>query len=164
MGVFVIMEDEAGSPVPVTEIPPDFRFSDTNPITGRPYSHSRWRDLPEYAADMIERTTSLCGGEWDVLVEDGEVSEFIDVDRRHPLKGWVSRLAGRQKTGRASKGMCPDCLGTSVMLDTDGSMTGRIGTPILCYCSEPVPERRSSNPFRTSDEDWTLGRVLDDAR
>lgn len=80
VGVFVVPIDDVGAPVRVAEPPTSFRFSMINPVTGRPYSCSRWRELPDYAAAVIEAKTSLCPGEWDVLVEDGEVAEFVDID------------------------------------------------------------------------------------
>lgn len=142
MGAFAVLADEAGSPVsvPVTEIPAEFRFSDTNPITGKPYSQSRWQDLPEYAAVVIEQRLNFCGGEWDVLVEDGEVSEFIDPDKRHSIKDWAASMARKQRTGKRRSGECPDCLGSCVMFDSDGSMTGTVDAPMVCHCCKAPPK------------------------
>jgi hypothetical protein len=83
MGVFVVLANEAGTPVEVKDPPTAFRLSMINPVTGLPYCQSRWRDLPDYAAEIIESHSNLCGGEWDVLVEDGEVAEFLDIDQVH---------------------------------------------------------------------------------
>lgn len=102
MGRFVLLDDEAGTPVKVSDPPASFRLSMSNPVTGRPYSESRWRDLPDYAAEVIESQSNLCGGEWDVLVEDGEVSEFLDIDKTHTVPA-------RKSTGTRKR--CPQCGG-----------------------------------------------------
>jgi hypothetical protein len=36
-------------------------------------------------------------------------------------------------TGRLA--VCGDCNGTGMGTDTDGSVTGRVGTPITCSCA-----------------------------
>ena len=53
----------------------DFTFGDANPLTGRPFAQSRFRDLPGYAADAVTDMMQLKPGEWDALVEDGEAYE-----------------------------------------------------------------------------------------
>lgn len=103
MGRFVVLENDSGEPVKVTERPKAFRLSMINPLTGRPFSQSRWRDLPDYAAEIIESHSNLCGGEWDVLVADGEVAEFIDVDQVHIVgadRQRAQRKAVRSETWR----------------------------------------------------------------
>ncbi|HEX3782925.1 MAG TPA: hypothetical protein VHX38_24935 [Pseudonocardiaceae bacterium] len=114
-------------------------------MTGKPYTESRWCDLPEYAAAVVEQRLNFCGGEWDVLVEDREVPEFIDPDKVHSIKDWASEAARKQRAGKPRRGVCEDCQGTSVMFDSDGSMTGVIDTPMVCFCSAP-PKRVRVRP------------------
>lgn len=84
-GVFVVPEDDAGRPVSVDTRPMSFRLADTNPVTGTPYYRSRWTELPDFVADVVERQAYLCGGEWNVLVADGEVGEFFDLHQSYAV-------------------------------------------------------------------------------
>jgi hypothetical protein len=93
MGKFTLIADEAGA-----KIPAEFRFSDTNPDTGRPYHRSRWRDLPEFVTFIALFDLNIPRDEWDIRVEDGEVAEVIDVDRPHSNARWL----GARRSGRVT--------------------------------------------------------------
>lgn len=78
-GVFLVLEEEACSSVRVA-VPESFRFGDANPVNGKPYAESCYRDLPEYAAVVVRDHLDLEPGSWNVLVEDREVPEWVDLD------------------------------------------------------------------------------------
>jgi hypothetical protein len=79
-GVFVVFEEEACSAWRVA-VPERFRFSDTNPITGRRYEESRFRDLPDYAAAVVRERLNMEPGVWNLNVEDRSVAEWVDPDQ-----------------------------------------------------------------------------------
>ncbi|PKW13492.1 hypothetical protein [Saccharopolyspora spinosa] len=110
-----------------------FRFTDPNPEMGRTYAESAFRDLPEFVQDIVEDVIDLSAWKWNVLVELGQVLEFTGtfrytIPRSLPC---VQRLARR---GEGRSGFCPECDGSLVMIDTDGSYTGELGTPVICTC------------------------------
>ncbi|MBP2475719.1 hypothetical protein JOF53_004591 [Crossiella equi] len=78
-GLFLRFDDEDERPTrqQVKAAPRAFSFSEDNPLTGLAYARSRFRDLPEYAARVVTDRLHLNGGEWNVLVEDGEVYDFV---------------------------------------------------------------------------------------
>lgn len=78
-GVFMRLDEESCSSARVA-VPESFRFGDTNPVNGKPYAKSWYRDLPEYAAVVVRDDLDLEPGSWNVLVEDREVSEWVDLD------------------------------------------------------------------------------------
>ncbi|WP_137812662.1 hypothetical protein [Gandjariella thermophila] len=86
----------------VVIVPESFRFSEVNPLTGVAYAQSRFRDLPGYAADVVEDRLDLCAGEWDVLVDDGEVYDFVGPDESFTVS--PHRLPVRKP--------CQQCSGT----------------------------------------------------
>ena len=49
-----------------------FRFSDTNPRTGRPLTQSRFRDLPDYATHVVTDRLRLTPQAWDLFTRDGQ--------------------------------------------------------------------------------------------
>jgi hypothetical protein len=94
MTAFAVLHEERPTPVAVPA-PRSFRFSDVNPLTERTYAQSRFRHLPDYVVQVIEDRVHLCAGEWDVLVEDGEVYDFVGPTEVFECwvspKGWTSR-------------------------------------------------------------------------
>jgi hypothetical protein len=146
MTMFAVPADETGSPVHVEPMSDVFRFSDTNPVTGRPYTRSQWADLPEFVAHVIEHQLNFCGGEWNVLVEDDEVAEFVRVDRQYSIKQWLAGQAMRQKNHKnrkPRKNTCEDCQGSGVVFDTHGYITGTPGAPMTCVCMPKPPRKRA---------------------
>jgi hypothetical protein len=111
-----------------------FRFSEINPLTARPYGESAWRDLPGHAQYVVTELNDLPAGEWDELVKMGETYDFVDPDAPFLVGAWLTAaraLCARRPDG----GRCPDCWGTCVSFDSDGSATGAVGTPFFCVCT-----------------------------
>ncbi|MFB9906812.1 hypothetical protein [Allokutzneria oryzae] len=81
-GRFLVLADDSephsSQPVPV---PVTFTFADRNPITGEPYERSRFRDLPGFVAAVVTDYLDMPSAEWNLLVEYGEVAEFVDPHR-----------------------------------------------------------------------------------
>ncbi|GAA3887953.1 hypothetical protein GCM10022243_61010 [Saccharothrix violaceirubra] len=77
------------------EPPRSFRFSDSNPLTSDTYARSAFRDLPAFVGTVVENRLDLSADEWDALVEDGEVYDFVGPDEvfwvRRTASGWWSR-------------------------------------------------------------------------
>lgn len=110
-----------------------FRFSDENPGLGREYARSLFWDLPDFAADVV-RDAGLNSEEWNALVESGGTYDVVG-HRSYSLAGWRFRLSARHGR-RHPAGTCPECFGTCVAEDTDGSVTGAVGTPFVCMCTQ----------------------------
>ena len=131
MGALALLDDERY----VTVIPERFRFSDENPLTLEPYGRNKFGDLPPYIEDVITDVIGLKKAEWDALVDAGETYTVVGPFRYYSLAS-LFRTFPNRKRRRAPAGMCPDCWGTLAACDTDGSVTGRIGTAFLCICAE----------------------------
>lgn len=71
------------------DAPESFRFSDSNPLTSTTFARSVFRDLPAFVGAVVRDRLGLCAGEWDVLVADGEVFDFVGPDEVF----WVGRTA-----------------------------------------------------------------------
>jgi hypothetical protein len=112
-----------------------FRFSDTNPVTGDAYSRSRFGDLPLYVTNVIETELGMTPPAWDALVASGEVYAVTGWRRTYSITGWLRRQLEHRRGRRPHFNVCPDCFGSLVDFDADGSVTGRVGTPILCWCA-----------------------------
>ncbi|MFF3324457.1 hypothetical protein [Streptomyces sp. NPDC002889] len=50
--------------------------------------------------------------------------------RRHLIA-----MATADRPGSAEGNVCGDCDGTGTDIDTDGTLTGTVGTPLLCACT-----------------------------
>lgn len=109
-----------------------FRFTDLNAITGRSYSASLFRDLPVFVAEIVE-DSGIRSSDWDRLVESGEALAAVGPYRSYSLSHWGRRIYRRQGLVPRSD-VCRDCYDTGVTDDCDGSMTGTVGTPIVCFC------------------------------
>jgi hypothetical protein len=113
-----------------------FRFSDLNPVNRRPYSMSRFRQLPMWAAEVV-MAAGYRMESWDRLVENGTVMEqpaFRGDHRLSTPKTWA-RMIARRRTGKAApRGACEDCWGTGLADDFDASVTGTANTPFICDC------------------------------
>lgn len=64
-----------------------FAFTEVNPITGRSFAESRFRDLPAYAADVVTNVLHMCAGEWNVEVTDGTALDWTGETDRYPVIG-----------------------------------------------------------------------------
>lgn len=92
--------------------PREFRFSDPNPLTSGSYAQSMFRNLPAFAGAVVEDRLGLCAGEWDVLVADGEVYDFVGPDEVF----WIGRTESGWWTRQFSR---PGC--EVVRADEDGA-------------------------------------------
>lgn len=110
---FAVMADER--PV-LREVPAPaaFRFSDPNPLTSGSYAESVFRDLPAFVGAVVGDRLGLCAGEWDVLVEDREVYDFVGPNE-------VFRTGVGQTCTCGGSGLvewvvrCPACAGSGVL-------------------------------------------------
>ncbi len=150
--------EDAGEDLPrVTVIAESLCFGDRNPFTGELYAQSWFADLPGYAAHVVTAVLDITPGCWDGLVQDDQVIEAIGgLDVRYSVTEWLAWAARRwERPARAWE--CPECRGTCVEPDPDGSLSGRSGTPVLCWCvggSFAVAPKRwvlSAGPGRGTD-------------
>lgn len=120
-----------GPVVRVSLLPETFRFVDTNPMVGEPYSTSFARDLPPWAMREVPVTPEA----WDSLVHAGATARVVDPFRLCSLADIAVglRLAA---LGAPPPEVCVECWGTVVAVDTDGSLSGRVGALYLCSCAE----------------------------
>ncbi|WP_026454107.1 hypothetical protein [Saccharomonospora iraqiensis] len=131
MGALALVAEEPC----VVEVPERFRFSDENPLTLGPYARDKFGDLPPYIEDVITDVVGLSWGEWDALVDAGEVYSVVGPFEEFSLAPFLATVrAGRPGLG-GPLGPCEDCWGTLALLDVDGSMTGRTTGVVLCFCS-----------------------------
>lgn len=114
----------------VAALPESFRFVDVNPW--RPdasYSTSRYAELPPYAARHVPVTEQV----WDGLVRRDATDRVVDVWCLHSLAELVGWLVDQENRAVPAE-VCPECWGTTVARDWDGSITGRLGGLYLCGC------------------------------
>jgi hypothetical protein len=130
-------------------LPDTFSLADTNPLNGRPYQYSAYRDLPPYAMAVV----GVTGDVWNGLVRAGVVALVLDVARLYSLAGMLGELRTRQRLvwdGELDLGesvgaeLCSECLGTLIAHDFDGSATGTPDAPFVCACWEPDEAARLS--------------------
>ncbi|MEU4739078.1 hypothetical protein AB0G02_01260 [Actinosynnema sp. NPDC023658] len=105
-----------------------------NPLTGVALCASRFDDLPEFIALVVEHM-GFTASQWDRLVRAGEVVEEVDCHRARVIPWTLNRPLSRPPAGKAPEGTCPDCWGTCVEIDTDGSLTGVVGASLVCLCT-----------------------------
>lgn len=120
----------AAAPDRAPAIPDSFRFADQNPLAGEPYLTSPMELLPPWAA----RELPVTAWAWDALVHAGSTALVVDPYRRISLS-WMRELVRLRPTVDPPRDVCPDCWGTTVGLDTDGSLTGHVGALVLCACT-----------------------------
>lgn len=126
----------AVQPLPVAvAVSPALRFSDLNPLTGRPYAASRFRDLPGYAADVVTGVIGLSPREWNALVGLGEGYNATGFRWCYSIGSWLAEEVQRRGRGEPSRGVCEDCWGSCVAFDSDGSLTGALDSPVVCGCA-----------------------------
>ncbi|MEJ2859475.1 MULTISPECIES: hypothetical protein [unclassified Saccharothrix] len=111
-----------------------FRFSDTNPITGRAYWWSRFDDLPYCVSLVVEDELGLSEHAWNNLVRQEAAEKFVGTGY-YSLPLTVDRPLRAPRSGDGPAGLCPDCWGTCEQIDTDGSMTGTVGATFVCSCA-----------------------------
>ncbi|MBP2475720.1 hypothetical protein JOF53_004592 [Crossiella equi] len=56
-----------------------FCLADTNPLTGRAYYQSRFRDLPEVVAQVVKAIEHIQPWRWDEMVGENEVGEYAHI-------------------------------------------------------------------------------------
>ncbi|WP_225978108.1 HAD family acid phosphatase [Gandjariella thermophila] len=103
-------------------------------MTGAPYVASRFAELPAYAANVV-RGTRLSPEQWDALVAAGGASAVPGIGGWHALAGWRAEVNSRDYDNPPAD-VCGDCFGTCVTADIDGSITGTVGEPFLCFCAQ----------------------------
>lgn len=116
--------------------PTTFRFRWINPWTKAPYELSLFRDLPPWASNAV-RDAGYSPEQWDGLVASGAVMSHPAFQGEHQLvdpKSWVSEVARREREGSATDDWCPDCWGSGLAHDYDGSLTGIVDAPFACIC------------------------------
>ncbi|MGH3567052.1 MAG: hypothetical protein ACRDRH_13665 [Pseudonocardia sp.] len=119
----------------MTIVPEWVRFQDVNPFTGAPYARSRFADLPGYAAWVVTDVLDLTSGTWDALVCSGEVAAVAASCSYFRVTDWL-RWAAERQSRPAQSWECSMCWGTCVAFDVDASITGVVGTPVICWCAE----------------------------
>lgn len=142
----------------VTIVPEWVRFQDVNPFTGTPYARSRFADLPGYAAWVVTDVLDLTSWTWDALVCSGEVAAVAASYLYFRVSDWLSRAAERQ-TRPAQPWECRGCRGTGITFDVDASLTGVVGTPVVCWCAEAAhAEQDEATAARVAGETGVEGR------
>ncbi|XVV05083.1 hypothetical protein ACQPW3_06685 [Actinosynnema sp. CA-248983] len=121
-------------------LPSRLRFTDVNPLTGGVYGRSRYADLPGHAEYVVSEVLRLSPMAWDDLVRQGRALAEVGYWRSFDVSGWFTRLASMLRRA-ASTDACADCWGTGVEFDVDGSLTGTVGAPVVCWCSLPRAAR-----------------------
>ena len=114
---------------------PRFRFTDTNPVTGRSYGRSSWSDLPYLIWVLVRDEVRLTDAEWDCLVASDSALDVVGSGEfRIPFTLDVTAVAHR-RVGRPPEGVCGDCWGTGFDFDFDASMTGIADALFVCECA-----------------------------
>lgn len=111
-------------------VPESFRFADQNPLAGEPYLTSPMELLPPWAA----RELPVTAWAWDALVDARSTALVVDPYRSISL-GWLRELVRLRPSVVPPRDVCPDCWGTTVGVDIDGSLTGTGGALVLCACA-----------------------------
>lgn len=127
--------EDAGEDLPwVTVIAESLCFGDRNPFTGNSFAQSFFADLPGYVAHVVTTVLDITPRCWDGLVRDDQVIEAVGgLDVCYSVIEWLAWAARRwERPARAWE--CPECRGACVEPDPDGSLTGWLGTPVLCWC------------------------------
>lgn len=154
--------DVAGDVVDAALVWPVLRFGEINPLTGRAYTDSWFRELPEYAAEVVTDVLGMAPGEWDALVRAGAAGarlSYAVARLGFSVGSWLVGEAGRRAGGVAPEGVCGDCWGSCVAFDSDGSMTGTVGVPIVCVCAVRVVPTVCAGPVVVRRVDAATGRV-----
>lgn len=112
-------------------IPESFRFADHNPLAGEPYLTSPMELRPPWAA----REVLVTAWAWDALVDAWASALVVDPYRRISLS-WMRELVHLRPTVDPPRDVCPECWGTAIGVDDDGSITGTVGSLVLCICAE----------------------------
>ncbi|WP_127468566.1 hypothetical protein [Streptomyces sp. B27] len=60
-----------------------------------------------------------------------------------------------------TENVCLDCLGTGVDSDSDGSLTGTVGAPVLCWCSGGLDLETNIARFGVCDDCGGTGLDVD---
>ena len=111
-------------------LPECFRFADLNPLAGEPYLTSPMELLPRWAARELPVTSWA----WDALVDAGASALVVDPYRSISLD-WLRELVRLRPGVAPPRDVCVDCWGSTVGVDSDGSLTGTVGALVLCACA-----------------------------
>ncbi|MFT7836356.1 hypothetical protein Q5530_09410 [Saccharothrix sp. BKS2] len=117
-------------------------------------------DLPDWVQAVV--LDEVGGeGEWNALVDSGEVYGVVGPNRSYSVRGFLASL--RKRVGRGPSGSCPDCRGSLAVFDVDGSLTGRAGTAVWCSCAAGEVEvpgpRRANTGYRLEEVNPRNGRT-----
>lgn len=124
--------------------PTTFTFADVNPLlrargnNGVRYMESLFDELPWWAQQVLY-TLDISPSRWNVMVVADATSSpaaLAVLDDVFCLGGeaWFLELQIRAAAGHPPEGVCSDCWGTGIADDDDGSVTGMVGQPFLCFC------------------------------
>lgn len=117
-----------------------FRFTDRNPFSGEAYLASRWDDLPYAVAVLVNQLWGLRSREWEHLVSSGEIVNVVGM-REYPLPFTLDLPVPERRNGRAPVDACPNCWGTGVDSDSDGSISGTVDASVMCTCVQAALQR-----------------------
>ena len=117
---------------PFVPLPEEFRFADTNPVSGVAYTASPAGQLPPWAL----RQLTVDPIAWDAFVRARATALVVDPYRRYSLAE-MPELVRLRPTVAPPPDVCSDCWGTLVQVDSDASLTGIPDALVLCVCATP---------------------------
>lgn len=115
-------------------VPPTFRFGDVNPVNGRRYLSSRYRQLPCWVQDVVHDEVGVTPARWDALVEKGEAASAVGPWTSYSLAGFHRAVRGRPVGALVGAG-CGRCGGVGGYVQGwaagPGGSAGRV---VACPC------------------------------
>ncbi len=117
---------------------PRFRFDEPNPtVAGRTYAQSLYAELPYMVSVLVRTELQLTEAVWDCLVTAG-VSLHVTGSGEYRIPFTFDLIAPvLERPGQPPEGVCPDCWGTGMEIDSDGTITGVLGQLFVCFCARP---------------------------
>ncbi len=117
---------------------PRFRFNQPNPVAaGRTYAQSLYAELPYLVGVLVRGDLRLSETEWDCLVVTGAALDVTGSGEYRVPFAFDLTASVLERPGRAPDGVCPDCWGTGMEIDSDGTITGVLGQLFVCFCARP---------------------------
>jgi len=114
-----------------TPLPSSFSLSDVSPYTGAPYVESQCWQLPPHVVAIL----GVNANTWDGLVRTRSVASVFDVTAVYDLSALLHEVASRTGAEPARDlPVCPECWGTLIGHDSDGSVTGVVDAAFVCTC------------------------------
>ncbi len=117
---------------------PRFRFDQPNPVAARrTYAQSLYAELPYLVGVLVRGDLRLSETEWDCLVVTGAALDVTGAGEYRIPFTFDLTASVLERPGRAPEGVCPDCWGTGMEIDSDGTITGVLGQLFVCFCARP---------------------------